>query len=58
MGGGVNPVWDIVPNFLVLFFTDAYPKPTYIKYHPPKRLRTLQKVCVVVGSGGAGWVGV
>ena len=23
--GGVNPNWDIVPNFLVFFFSDASP---------------------------------
>ena len=25
-GGGVNPNWDIVPNFLIFFFSDASPK--------------------------------
>ena len=30
-GGGVNPNWDIVPNFLV-FFSDACP---YSKRLPP-----------------------
>ena len=29
-GVGVNPNWDIVPNFLV-FFSDASPKPFDVK---------------------------
>ena len=54
MRGEINLIWYIVPNFL--YFLLMPPLSLHLKSYPPTRPRTLQKVCVVVGGVGGGWV--